>query len=152
MKVLSLTLKTVVNPQTHVNEVVMASALMREGVSVDGSTPGFATPEGLRAFTVLRSPTNALPLGFKEELKKKHLEKKVIVQQNERALLNFLLTQIHRMDPDIILGHNILQHDLNVLLSRMQATSIREWSKLGRLKIGALKSSNNKGKEKFYGV
>lgn len=40
------------------------------------------------------------------------------VCHSERQLLNFVMTKIARIDPDIIAGHNILGFDLDVLLHR----------------------------------
>jgi DNA polymerase alpha subunit A len=41
---------------------------------------------------------------------------------------------IYRVDPDIIVGHNFLGFDLDVLLHRMKANHIETWSRLGRLR------------------
>ena len=41
---------------------------------------------------------------------------------------------IHRTDPDVIVGHNFLGFDLDVLLHRMKANKVEFWSRLGRLK------------------
>lgn len=59
---------------------------------------------------------------------------KVEKSDTERALLGFLLAKIHKIDPDIVVGHDILGFDLSVLLHRVSANSIPNWSRLGRLK------------------
>jgi DNA polymerase elongation subunit (family B) len=41
---------------------------------------------------------------------------------------------IHRCDPDILVGHNFIGVDLDILLHRMKANRIDLWSKLGRLR------------------
>ncbi len=51
--------------------------------------------------------------------------------------LFFPLTgKIAEYDPDVIVGHNFLGWDLDILLHRMQACNVpcAEWSKLGRLR------------------
>lgn len=53
---------------------------------------------------------------------------------NEKALLSKLMAKIHRVDPDIIIGHNFLAFDLDVLLHRLQAGNVNTWAMLGRLR------------------
>lgn len=38
---------------------------------------------------------------------------------SERALLNYFLTRLRAIDPDVLVGHNIAAFDLSVLLHRM---------------------------------
>lgn len=39
---------------------------------------------------------------------------------SERALLNRLMTELHKLDSDVLVGHNISGFDLEVLLHRSQ--------------------------------
>lgn len=39
---------------------------------------------------------------------------------SERALLNRLMIELHKLDSDILVGHNISGFDLDVLLHRAQ--------------------------------
>ena len=57
---------------------------------------------------------------------------------SERALLNCFFARIHRFDPDIITGHNIVAFDLEVLLTRAKHNKCANWDRLGRLKRGSL--------------
>ena len=41
---------------------------------------------------------------------------------------------MYRFDPDVIVGHNFLGFDLDVLLHRMKACKADGWSKIGRLR------------------
>ena len=43
-----------------------------------------------------------------------------ILLGSERALLNRLMTELHKLDSDILVGHNISGFDLDVLLHRAQ--------------------------------
>jgi hypothetical protein len=58
----------------------------------------------------------------------------IVTQTSERALLSYLLTRLHLLDPDIIVGHNIGNWDLNILLVRMQLYKVLHWSRVGRIK------------------
>jgi len=39
-----------------------------------------------------------------------------------------------QVDPDVIVGHDVVGYDMDVLLHRIAATKISHWSKIGRLK------------------
>lgn len=39
---------------------------------------------------------------------------------SERALLNRLMIELHKLDSDVLIGHNISGFDLDVLLHRVQ--------------------------------
>lgn len=56
------------------------------------------------------------------------------VCHSERQMLGFVMAKIARIDPDVIVGHNVLGFDLDVLLHRIKANNIPHWSRLGRLK------------------
>lgn len=58
----------------------------------------------------------------------------VMVQASERSLLTCLLASLQRLDPDVLVGHNLGQFDLSVLLHRMQHHKAPQWSRLGRIK------------------
>jgi hypothetical protein len=58
----------------------------------------------------------------------------IVTQTSERALLSYLLTRLHLLDPDVIVGHNIGNWDLNILLVRMQLFKVVHWSRVGRIK------------------
>ena len=54
--------------------------------------------------------------------------------ENERALLNLLLARINKIDPDVVVGHDIASFDLDILLHRFGQTKVENWSRLGRLR------------------
>ena len=45
-----------------------------------------------------------------------------------------MLVNLSRYDPDIIVGHNFIDFDLDVILHRMKAMKTESWSKIGRLR------------------
>ncbi len=53
---------------------------------------------------------------------------------SERELLSLLLLKIQKLDPDMIIGHDVSTFDLEVLIHRMQHNKIPHWSRLGRLR------------------
>lgn len=44
------------------------------------------------------------------------------------------MARLHLIEPDVLVGHNLVGFDLDVLLHRMRDLAIDSWSKLGRLK------------------
>ena len=52
---------------------------------------------------------------------------KVDKMDSERALLGFLLAKIGKIDPDIIIGHDVFGFDMEVLLHRTVLNKIPNW-------------------------
>jgi len=50
-------------------------------------------------------------------------------------LLNYLIARLHSLDADVLVGHNIAAFDVAVLLQRLDAQKVAQWSKVGRMRI-----------------
>ncbi|KAI9204886.1 DNA polymerase family B-domain-containing protein [Polychytrium aggregatum] len=128
--VMSMSLRTVMNHQKHANEIVALSCLVYNEVNIEDAS---GTKPQATSFTAIRQLNNMpFPLGFGDLIKKQHC--RIECMPNESAILNFLLAMIHRTDPDVIVGHNFVGFDLDVLLHRMKALKTAHWSKIGRLR------------------
>ena len=44
----------------------------------------------------------------------------VSAQASERALLCYLISRLHSLDADVLVGHNVAAFDLDILLHRLQ--------------------------------
>lgn len=64
-------------------------------------------------------------------------KRSVELSGSERALLAFFMVKLFRIDPDVIVGHNLFGFDLDVLLHRVRFHKIPHWSRLGRMRRGA---------------
>ena len=53
---------------------------------------------------------------------------------NERALLNMFFAKIAQEDPDLIISHNLLGFELEVIVSRAMTNKVPLWSQIGRLR------------------
>uniref|UniRef100_A0AAQ5XY28 DNA-directed DNA polymerase n=1 Tax=Amphiprion ocellaris TaxID=80972 RepID=A0AAQ5XY28_AMPOC len=114
--VMSISLKTVQNPKTHQNEVRPLSET-----------------DHVFVFSVVSKPADCIfPYDFKEAVRKKN--GKVEIAGTERALLGFFLAKMHKIDPDVLVGHDIFGFDLEVLLQRLNTCKVPHWSKIGRLR------------------
>lgn len=117
---------------TKANEVFGVSVLVNEGVSPE-EAPAETVVKGRYAF--LRCPSGAV---WPEDLVPAvaavgaHPPTRC---SSEKALLEDLLVLLMQLDADILVGHNFLGFDLDVLLHRMAALQVAGWSRLGRLRL-----------------
>jgi DNA polymerase alpha subunit A len=131
LRVMSLSIKTVFNEQKRRNEIVMLATTAVDQVSADAATPDWEKRTDSRV--LLRAPEHrALPLDLRDTIRGKELP--IDVQPTERALLNCFFARIHRFDPDIIVAHNIMGFDLEILLGRASENKCANWDRLGRLR------------------
>ncbi|KAF6722888.1 DNA polymerase alpha catalytic subunit [Oryzias melastigma] len=141
LTVMSISLKTVQNPKTHHNEIVSLAALLHYGFHMDKAPP---QPPYQNYFCVISKPTDCIfPYDFKEALRKKN--GKVEIASTERTLLGFFLAKMHKIDPDVLVGHDIFGFDLEVLLQRINACKVPHWSKIGRLRRANMPKLGGRG-------
>ncbi|XP_030625392.1 DNA polymerase alpha catalytic subunit [Chanos chanos] len=128
--VMSISLKTVQNPKTHQNEIVSLAALIHHKFPLDKAPP---RPPYQTHFCVVSKPSDCIfPYDFKEAVRKKNGI--VEIAATERTLLGFFLAKMHKIDPDVLVGHDIFGFDLEVLLQRINVCKVPHWSKIGRLR------------------
>ncbi|XP_061096553.1 DNA polymerase alpha catalytic subunit isoform X2 [Conger conger] len=128
--VMSICMKTVQNAKTHHNEIVSMAALVHHEFALDKAAP---SPPFQSHFCVVSKPSDCIfPYDFKEAVRKKNV--KVEIAGTERMLLAFFLAKMHKIDPDVVVGHDIYGFDLEVLLQRISVCKVPHWSKLGRLR------------------
>lgn len=135
LTVLSLSLRTILNKESKTHEIVAASGLVYNSISVDGSVCATERHKCSAAFSVVREIENqGFTQKFTEQVGKAYgASGKIELAKNERALLGYLIVMIYRADPDVLVGHNFLGFDLGILLHRMRACKVDLWSRLGRL-------------------
>nr|XP_057915854.1 DNA polymerase alpha catalytic subunit isoform X2 [Doryrhamphus excisus] len=128
--VMSISIKTIQNPKTHHNEIVSLAALIHYGFHMDKAPP---QPPYQTHFCVVTKPNDCIfPYDFNDAVKKKNV--KVEIAMAERTLLGFFLAKMHKIDPDVLVGHDIFGFDLEVLLQRINYCKVPHWSKIGRLR------------------
>eukprot|EP00457_Paulinella_chromatophora_P000299 gb/GEZN01000299.1/.p1 GENE.gb/GEZN01000299.1/~~gb/GEZN01000299.1/.p1 ORF type:complete len:1575 (-),score=266.88 gb/GEZN01000299.1/:312-5036(-) len=147
LTVMSIALQTIPDPATRRTQVVMCSVITHDKVAVDGPTEDHKAVSHVTAVRKLAG--GIFPFDLTAQIKKCNLQGKFQPMPNERALLNWLMAQVHRRDPDVILGHNIVGIDIEVLLARMHALKIGFWSRLGRLNR---KNQPNKGSDSSFSM
>ncbi len=134
---ISLNIKTFLNPNTKLNEIIAISCLVNSSFNFDKTS---IKSKYDSHFCVITKPSNScgvnLPYDFTPKMALKNYHKtKVDPMSSERELLNYFMAKLHQLDPDIIVGHDIYHFDYDLLLSRLAHYKIQmSWSKLGRLK------------------
>lgn len=68
----------------------------------------------------------------------------VMLEKSEQFLLSKFLALFEKMDPDVIMGHQLQDVDLGILLSRLREKKTPGWHRLGRLKRGDWPKNYNK--------
>ncbi|XP_020508693.2 DNA polymerase alpha catalytic subunit [Labrus bergylta] len=139
--VMSISLKTIQNPKTHHNEIVSLAALIHYNFHMDKAAP---QPPYQTHFCVVSRPADCIfPYDFKEAVRKKN--GKVEIASTERTLLGFFLAKMHKIDPDVLVGHDIFGFDLEVILQRINFCKVPHWSKMGRLRRATMPKLGGRG-------
>jgi DNA polymerase alpha subunit A len=138
---MSLSFRTQLNVKENKQEILVASARIYENVSLTETTP----PEKLpcKTFTVMRPSGGAYPIGIEAETKKQRGT--YMLEKSEQFLLSKFLALFEKMDPDILMGHQLQEVDLGILLSRMKEKKTPGWHRVGRLKRGEWPKNFNRG-------
>uniref|UniRef100_A0A2S2P4V9 DNA polymerase n=2 Tax=Schizaphis graminum TaxID=13262 RepID=A0A2S2P4V9_SCHGA len=130
--IMTLNPRITYNKKTKQNEIIIISCLVHTHFPLDQAPP---TPLHNQFFCAISRPSNIpWPVRYQEELKKCGDPSKIIKMDSERALLTFFLAKLSKIDPDMIIGHDICSHILSTLVNRLEANKIQNWSKIGRLR------------------
>ncbi|KAJ9270292.1 hypothetical protein DTO212C5_3535 [Paecilomyces variotii] len=141
LTLMSLAFRTQLNVKENKQEIIVASARVYENVSLSDTTP----PEKLpcKTFTVMRPAGSAYPLGFEAETRKQRGT--YMLEKSEQFLLSKFLALFERMDPDVLMGHQLQEVDLSILLNRLREKKTPGWHRIGRLKRGDWPKNFNRG-------
>lgn len=141
LTLMSLAFRTQLNVKENKQEILVASARVYENVSLTDTTP----PEKLpcKTFTVMRPVGSSYPLHFEAETRKQRGT--FMLEKSEQFLLSKFLALFEKMDPDVLMGHQLQEVDLSIFLSRLKEKKTPGWHRIGRLKRGEWPKSFNKG-------
>lgn len=141
LTLMSLSFRTQLNVKENKQEILIASARVYENVSVTET----AAPEKLpcKTFTVMRPAGSSYPLHFETETRKQRGT--FMLEKSEQFLLSKFLALFERMDPDVIMGYQLQDVDLSILLNRMREKKTPGWHRIGRLKRTEWPKNFNRG-------
>lgn len=121
LTVMSLALRTVINNRTQQVEIVGISCLVQDKFHVDRAAP---QPPFQQHFCILTRPSDEpWPLDHREGLNTIKVTR-VEREESERAILQLFLTRINKIDPDVVVGHDIAAYDLDILLHRFTQSKV----------------------------
>lgn len=137
---MAVSMKTIVNPRTHMHELVAISGLVYHKVDMESETR--LDPKQMDRFTFIR------PLGFsagedfpprfphdlQDFIKRQNCHHYCHAMPNERALIAAFLNKVQTIDPDVMASHNLFGFEFDVILSRAKEHKVASWDRLGKLK------------------
>lgn len=132
MTVMCLSIRTIMNTEQNKQEIVAISSRVYHEINHDTTVP--AEQLNSFVFTVIRPPSKIFPAGINSEIERRAGSTTIVTQKSEQGLLNYFLTQMQKHDPDILVGHQLENVHLNILLHRLHDKNINLWHKIGRLK------------------
>ncbi len=146
LTLMTLALRTQLNLKENKQEILVASARVYENLSLSDSTPTEKLPS--TTFTIMRPSGTAYPLGFETETRKQRGT--FMLEKNEQFLLSKFMALFERMDPDVLIGHQLQEVDYSILLSRLREKKTPGWHRIGRLKRGEWPKTTNRGGSNFF--
>ena len=144
LNILTVNIKTVINPKTLQNEIAVVSGLIHPQFYLDKPAP---KPAFSSHFCALTRPSDEVwPFDLAKVMSNQSSNSpKIDKMDSERALLAYLLAKIGKFDPDLIMGHDVSGFDLDVILHRAVVNKIPNWSRMGRLKRSIPPFSSGRG-------
>ncbi|KAL4880462.1 DNA polymerase family B-domain-containing protein [Aspergillus karnatakaensis] len=141
LTLMSLAFRTQLNVKENKQEILVASVRVYENVSITETTP----PEKLpcKTFTVMRPVGSSYPVHFEAEVRKQRGT--YLLEKSEQFLLSKFMALFEKMDPDVLMGHQLQEVDLSILLNRLKEKKTPGWHRLGRLKRGEWPKNFNRG-------
>ncbi|RWS28943.1 hypothetical protein B4U80_08517 [Leptotrombidium deliense] len=135
LTLMSLKLKTYTNPKLNQKEIIAISCLCNNNYDIESGSASKYDDH----FCIVTKPVSSadiiLPYDFNTaNLSKLSTKTKVFVMGSERELLNFFMAKFGQIDADIVVGHDILNFDLELIFQRLTHYKYGQWSKLGRFK------------------
>ncbi|GAA5933337.1 uncharacterized protein JCM15063_001287 [Sporobolomyces koalae] len=132
LTVLSLSTRTVVHLKENKREIVCAAGRVWHNIDIDDPTP--IEKQGSSSQIFVRNLFTDFPKDF-DRTAREATKNSISIFRDERPLLVQLLRYIGTNDPDVIVGHDFSQLDLDVILTRLRDLKIDNWTQVGRLRI-----------------
>lgn len=143
---MSISLRTMLNVKENKQEILVASARVYENISLTDMTSTEDLP--CKTYTIMRPADAAYPTGFEALTKKQR--GKIMTEKSEQMLLSKFLALLERIDPDVLMGHQLQDVDYPILLSRMRERKTAGWHRIGRMKRGEWPKNMGKGGNSFF--
>lgn len=143
---MSIALRTTLNVKENKQEILVISARVYENIPLNDTTQ----PERLpcKTFTIMRPTGTSYPMGFDAACKKQRGS--IMLEKTENILLAKFLALLEKIDPDVLMGHQLQDVDYPVILSRLRERKIPGWHRVGRLRRSDWPKNMGKGGGSFF--
>ncbi|KAL1512623.1 hypothetical protein ABEB36_002186 [Hypothenemus hampei] len=131
LTIISINFRFATNKVKNQNEILMVSCVTQTKYFFNKPPPNPLFDQHF--CVILTSPKHQLPINIYEHLKN-YKGTRVQKMDSEKALLNFLSAQFHKIDPDIVVGHDLQGFQIDVLAKRLAQTNSISFNKFTRLK------------------
>lgn len=101
-------------------------------------------------FTVMTKCNEIWPLDLKQTLNQ-YKATKLTKCDSERELLNYFMVQFWKLDPDLVVGHDLHGFQQDLLIGNILDLNIPNWSRLGRLRRSVAPQKKYAAKDAFLG-
>ncbi|KAK8807460.1 hypothetical protein WA158_004219 [Blastocystis sp. Blastoise] len=132
LRTMAIYIRTIYNPKTSQQDIIMISAAIHDNVSITEKTKN---ESNLRHLSVINTPEGIVfPLSFKNQIKEIKNIGSIELVNNERSLLSYFLNIYKVEDIDMIIGHNLQANQLDVFINKCKQYNIPTLFNFGRLK------------------
>ncbi|KAJ0181362.1 hypothetical protein K1T71_003447 [Dendrolimus kikuchii] len=145
--VAAINMRTAMDPKTRKTKVVMLSCLQHNSFAIHKPPPN---PPFQQHFCVMTKCNEIWPLDLKQSLPQ-YKATKLTKCDTERELLNYFMVQFWKMDPDLVVGHDLQGFQQDLLIGNILDLNIPNWSRLGRLKRSVPPQRKFAAKDAFLG-
>ena len=146
LTVMSMSFRTTMNVKENKQEILIASARVYENLSLSDTASTDKLP--CKTFTIMRPVEGSYPAGF--ELLCKKDRSTIMLEKTEQMLLSKFVAMLEKMDPDVLMGHQLQDVDYPILLNRMRDRKTPGWHRIGRLRRNDWPKSFGKGGNSFF--
>ncbi|XP_050350996.1 DNA polymerase alpha catalytic subunit [Nymphalis io] len=143
----TLNMRTATDPKTNKTKILMLSCLAHNSFPIHKPPPN---PPFHQHFCVMTKCIDIWPLDLKQHLSQ-YKATRLTKCDSERELLNFFMVQFWKLDPDLVVGHDLQGFQQDLLIGNILDLRIPNWSRLGRLKRSVAPQRKYAAKDAFLG-
>ncbi|XP_039745237.1 DNA polymerase alpha catalytic subunit [Pararge aegeria] len=143
----ALNMRTTTDPKTNKTKILMLSCLSHNSFPIHKPPP---SPPFNQHFCVMTKCNEIWPLDLKQHLPQ-YKATKLTKCDTERELLNYFMVQFWKLDPDLVVGHDLQGFQQDLLIGNILDLHIPNWSRLGRLKRSVAPQKKFAARDAFLG-
>ncbi|MES1919402.1 DNA polymerase alpha catalytic subunit [Bonamia ostreae] len=133
LTVLALSMNTITTKDAASSEIASISCVLVPEMDFEKNFENGRLSKSISAFCCVRPlKDKALPPGLAKRAAEQGRALRIC--SSEREMLGFFLAKLLSTDPDVVVAHNLYKHHLPLLLARMKALKVINWSRLTRLR------------------